>query len=262
MTLKHVLRRAVARVAPQTSASGVRVLLYHAIDDPEPGDTLWLKVARQRFREQLTLLRDEGYMVVPLTALFGLPENAGRVRVAITFDDGYRSQTWAADLLREFGFAATFFVVPRFLDGVREPSAYWEAWGHLDWDDAGVLLAEGFDIGAHSATHPDLRKCTAPQLEVEISGTRALLERRLGREVVTFSYPYGRHDRRVRDAVDRAGYQLACSSDYGINRTLGSRCFTVRRTEVTGQDDIWDFRAKLQGKYDWLRYWRAVRPTP
>lgn len=259
--LKRTLCRAVARMAPEPTSSGVRVLLYHAVDDPDPVDTMALRVSRQHFVEQMTLLRDDGYAVVPLAAVCDSSAGDGRMRVAITFDDGYRSQEWAATILRQFGFPGTFFVVPRFLDGVQSPAAYWEGWEHLRWDDAAALIEQGFDLGAHSTTHPDLRTCADEQLSGEVSGAKALLEQRLGRPVVTFSYPYGRHDRRVREAVERAGYQIACTSRYGLNRGWGSS-YAVCRTEVTGADDLEDFRRKLHGQYDWLGYWQDVRPTP
>ena len=70
-----------------------------------------------------------------------------------------------------------------------------------------------------------------------------------------FSYPFGRHESRVRRAVERAGYCLACTSRYGLNRSRQS--YAVRRTEVTGTDTLADFRRKLRGKYDWLGYWKA-----
>ena len=206
-------------------------------------------------------LRTGGYAVVPLAALLNPSQEADRVRVAITFDDGYRSQNWAADVLRDFGFPATFFVVPRFLDGVREPRAYWERWGHLSWDEVGKLILVGFDVGAHSTSHPDLRRCPDAELEDEVSGARALLQRRLGTEIVSFSYPYGRTDARVRRAVKRGGYSLGCTSRYGLNRSPGPS-YAVHRTEVAGTDDLDDFRWKLHGKYDWLGYWQDVRSTP
>lgn len=257
--IKQRLRRAVSGVAPRATG-GIRVLLYHAVDDPVPGDRLALRVPRGRFLEQMQLLRDEGYRVVPLAAV-GEPQRTGDERcVAITFDDGYRSHAWAAATLHAFGFPATFFLVPRFLDGVTAPAVYWETWGHLGWDDAATLIENGFEVGAHSVTHPDLRTCGDAELDHEVGGARALLEARLGGRIASFSYPYGRHDARVRNAATRAGYQLACTSRYGVNRTSGPS-FDVRRTEVAGTDELHDFALKLNGQYDWLGYWQDVRPA-
>jgi peptidoglycan/xylan/chitin deacetylase (PgdA/CDA1 family) len=218
---------------------------------------MWLRVPRSHFVDQMTLLRDEGYNVVPLRSLLDTDGDDEGVRIAITFDDGYESQLWAAEVLRTFGFPATFFIVPRFLDGVRVPTRYWEGWGHMRWEDVAALAEQGFDVGAHSTTHPDLTKCGGTQLDEEVSGARALLERRLARPILNFSYPHGRHDSRVRGAVERAGYRLACTSRYGINRT-SSPSFAVYRTEVSGHDDLLTFRSKLHGKYDWLGYWQDL----
>jgi peptidoglycan/xylan/chitin deacetylase (PgdA/CDA1 family) len=258
--VKRALRRAIASLAPAVSERGVRVLLYHAIDGPDTVDRMGLRVSREAFREQMQLLSTAGYRVVPLARMLDAP--SGRESreaisrdVAITFDDGYRSEMLAAETLKEFGFTATFFVVPRFLDGVHHPAHYWEHWPHMTWDDARTLVEAGFEIGAHSMTHPDLTQCDPNRLTGEVAGVKALLEQRLGREIVSFSYPYGRHDSRVRESAGRAGYRLACTSRYGINRTSGS-CYNVARTEVTGMDRLVDFRRKLQGKYDWLARWQ------
>ena len=260
MRSKSTLRRAIARVAPEASTLGVRVLLYHAVDDPDPTDPLAQRVSRSLFLKQMTLLRDEGYGVVPFDAVLNPDEGDDRPRVAVTFDDGYASQKWAASVLREFGFPATFFVVPRLLDGVRSPTTFWETWGHLAWEDAAALIEDGFEIGAHSTTHTDLTQCSSERLDDEVSGVKALLEERLGTDIVSFSYPHGRHDNRVRRAVEHAGYQRACTSRYGLNRT-SSDAFCVRRTEVAGTDTLQDFRWKLRGKYDWLGYWQDIAPT-
>jgi peptidoglycan/xylan/chitin deacetylase (PgdA/CDA1 family) len=237
----------------------VRVLLYHAIDEPDPADHMGLRVSPEAFREQMQLLHTAGYRVVPLTRILeGAPLSAFSREVAITFDDGYGSEMRASETLKEFGYAATFFVVPRFLDGVQQPEHYWEHWPHMNWDDLRALVEAGFDIGAHSMTHPDLTECGSGRLIDEVAGVKELLERRLGREVVSFSYPYGRHNAHVRETADRAGYRLACTSRYGINTASGS-CYDVARTEVTGIDRRGDFRRKLQGKYDWLARWQDLK---
>lgn len=253
---KRTIFNGIARLAP-ASTTGIRVLLYHAIGDPDPVDRMHLRVSRARFLEQMAVLRDEGFDVVPLDAVSNPPAPDGRVRVAITFDDGYRCQAWAAAVLRDFGFPATFFVVPRYLDGHYVAERYWENWRHLRWDEITSLADSGFEIGAHSTTHSALTACSGAHLDDEVSGARTRLEQRLGQTVRSFSYPFGRHDRRVRQAVERAGYTLACTSRYGINRA-GQSSFQLCRTEIGGDDDLDVFRMKLRGQFDWLRYWQDV----
>ena len=252
------VKRALAEVAPPAPGGGTRVLLYHAVDDPDPPDPLALRVPRQRFVEQMTFLRDAGYAVVPVAAALNPPPD-DRVRVAITFDDGYRSQRFAADVLRQFGFPATFFLVPRFLDGVTAPSAYWEHWGYLGWDEAATLLDDGFEIGAHSRTHRVLTTCPEEELGSEVAGSKSRLEEGLRRPIGSFSYPHGRQNSRVRRAVAQAGFVLACGSRFGLNRPAAVAPHSIRRTEITGTDTMQDFRSKVLGKHDWFGYWQDAR---
>jgi peptidoglycan/xylan/chitin deacetylase (PgdA/CDA1 family) len=260
MTARHTLKRAISSVAPRAAHGGTRVLLYHAVDQPDPSDPLALRVSPQRFVEQMTLLRDGGYAVVPLAAALDPPPD-DRVRVVITFDDGYRSQRFAADVLRQLGFPATFFVVPRFLDGVTAPSAYWESWGHLGWDEAAAMLDEGFELGAHSRTHRDLTACDDEALQSEVVGSKSRLEERLHRPIASFSYPHGRQNGRVRRAVADAGFVRACGSRFGVNAAAGGSRHSIRRTEITGADTLRDFRWKLLGKHDWFGYWQDARES-
>ncbi len=258
--MKHAITRTVSRLVPTTRQGGVRILLYHAVGRADPYDRLALHVSPDAFRAQMELLRAEGYQVVSLSSLLdgGSPDSA--TRVAITFDDGYRSQLLAADILDEFKFPATFFLVSRFLDGERVRGEYWDQWEHLRWNELRSLLERGFEIGGHSASHVPLTRCPSSVLQGEVVDVKASLEDRLGCQVMSFSYPHGAFNQTVVDTVKQAGYQLACTSLYGVNRTPQS-WFALRRIEITGEDRLSDFRSKLLGKYDWLRAWQRWQAT-
>lgn len=253
--MKRILRRAVSRIVPRSDAPGLRVLLYHAVDEPHPADRLSLRVSPAAFRSQMELLKTEGYQVVPLKSLLSKGSiDTGR-QVAVTFDDGYQSQRYAAATLEEFGFPATFFVVMRLLTGDQTGSGYWEKWSHMTWADIRLLADRGFEIGAHSVTHPRLTQSLPGRRHQEVQGAKSCLEDRLGRPIVSFSYPYGAYNEVVQQIVKEAGYQLACTSIYGTNRAPWP-WFELRRIEISGADRLVDFRHKLQGKYDWLGHWQ------
>ncbi len=258
--MRRLAKRAIARLwpVPSNARSGVRVLLYHAIDQPDPADRLGLRVTPEAFRAQMARLRSSGYRVVSLRSLLEARGDDGTPRVAITFDDGYRSQLAAASILEEFQYPATFFVVPRWLDGDRSGDAYWEAWEHFGWDEAQRLVERGFEVGAHSATHVRLTRCSSDRLPDEVGGARRRLEDRLGYTVASFSYPHGDHDERVVEVVRAAGYRLACTSVSGTNHAPWPM-LRLRRTEVSGVDRPIGFQHKLEGRYDWLGRWQFFR---
>lgn len=107
----------------------VRILAYHGADDYDDPVLNFdgLQVSPTQFRRQLDLIARH-YHVAPLRDVlqaFAEGQAPGPATVCLTFDDGYRNnRTVAAPVLREFGFAATFFVATGFLDGRSEPWWY------------------------------------------------------------------------------------------------------------------------------------------
>lgn len=253
--MKRAMKRGIARTLPPRDCLGLRVLLYHAVGLAATQDRLGLQVTPGAFRQHLELLREEGYRVVPLRDALSV-RAGGERQVAITFDDGYRSQFAAADILQEAGYPATMFLVPAYLDGGRPSGGYWASWEFMGWEEARALAARGFEIGAHSMTHPErLTACSPERLREETAGAKAAIEARLGRPVESFSYPHGRHDARTVQAIASAGFRIGCTSLPGLN---DARCprLTLRRTEISGQDSLQDVARKLAGQYDWVGAWQ------
>jgi len=77
-----------------------------------------------------------------------------------------------------------------------------------------MVASPAAEVGSHTIRHPNL---TLPNdREREVVGSRAALAEMIGRPVTTFAYPNGYHDAAAVDAVDRAGYRGACTTDAGV----------------------------------------------
>lgn len=86
-------------------------------------------------------------------------------------------------------------------------------------DEIHQLLEGGLvRAGAHTENHPDLTTLGAGQLEAEIAGSRARLSEVLDREIVAFSYPFGRYSAPVASRVREAGFTWACRSGNDLVR--------------------------------------------
>ena len=81
----------------------------------------------------------------------------------------------------------------------------------LSWDDARDLQRRypNILIGCHSVDHFDLTRCSAKQLEREITQSAQHLRDHLGLDSPLFSYPYGEVDEHVVAAVAKGGFRLA-----------------------------------------------------
>ena len=208
----------------------VPVLMYHVIADP-PAGTSWphLYVSRAEFEEQVAWLDQHGFSAVTLSDVWrnwhegaGLPERP----VVLTFDDGHRSVAREAlEILSGRGWPA----VLNLKVGNLEPGSFTES-------DVRRLVAAGWELGAHTITHPDLRTLDGAALEREVAGSRAEIERRFGVPVDFFCYPGGRYDDRVIAAVRRAGFLGATTTIEGL--ATADEPFELKRIRVSRGDGV------------------------
>jgi peptidoglycan/xylan/chitin deacetylase (PgdA/CDA1 family) len=166
------------------------ILTYHSIDSSGSP----ISVSEESFRGHLRFFGSGRVRVVPLAELAALPDETDAV--ALTFDDGFLNFTSAAmPTLGHLGFPATVFVVS---DAVGSTNAWG---GHetdgiptlplMSWPDVQRARASGFEVGAHTRTHPDLTRLSSAQVEDEIEGSAARVFKEIGERPRRFAYPYG-----------------------------------------------------------------------
>jgi peptidoglycan/xylan/chitin deacetylase (PgdA/CDA1 family) len=197
--------------AAAASTPPVAILAYHHVGAAPPGTSkpeLWVRPAA--LRRQLRALARAGYSAVTLDRVWRAWHGTGTLPahpVVLSFDDGYASQALAAGpALRGHAWPGVLnLLVDRI--GAR---------GGLSRSQVRRLIRDGWEIDAHSMSHPDLRTVSATRLEAEVAGSRRALHDAFGVPVDFFAYPYGRHDARVRAAVRRAGFLGATTIAHGL----------------------------------------------
>lgn len=195
------------------------ILTYHQISTTRSA----VSVSPGSLARQVALLKTAGYSGVPLSEaleyLNGLAAPAIRP-VVITFDDGYASVfEQAAPLLTSYGWRASIFAVADYVGRDNrwpgQPSATPVA-PLMGWSELRQLGDQGWEIGAHSRTHPNLTALGDADLAAELDVGRRTLQDRSSHRVCAFAYPYGRYDRRVRAAV-QARFTSGCSTRMAVS---------------------------------------------
>jgi peptidoglycan/xylan/chitin deacetylase (PgdA/CDA1 family) len=110
------------------------------------------------------------------------------------------------------------------VDSLRAPS--------MSATDVRELHSRGFDIGAHSVSHPILTHCNPEQAYQEIAGSKEMLESVIRGKVKFFAYPNGIPGRDFNqehiEMVARAGYLAALTTSSGF-ASADTRPFQVPR---------------------------------
>jgi peptidoglycan/xylan/chitin deacetylase (PgdA/CDA1 family) len=195
------------------------VLCYHGVSETWPAET---SVTPSRLEEHLTSFVTRGYVGATLTD--AVTSQLSPRTLVVTFDDAPRSLfVLARPILASLGLPATVFV-PTAFPGSADPMAWsgqerWVGTEHehelqcMSWDELGTLADEGWEVGAHTRTHPRLTQVADDAtLEDELAGARADCEDALAGPCRSLAYPYGDHDDRVVAAAQAAGYAVACTT--------------------------------------------------
>ncbi len=224
--------RAPVRTRRYTRA--VPILMYHEIAVPGPGTPFReLYVAPSTFAAQVRGLARAGYHAVTLGRVFDAWHGRDRLParpIVISFDDGYPPDiTVALPLLRA-----------RHWPGVLNLQV-----GNLVVRNVKELLAAGWEVDAHTFTHPDLTHVDSARLWHEVNGSRLSIHRTYGIPVDFFCYPAGRYDAKVIAAVRRAGFKAATTTQLGLARP-SSDPYILDRVRVSGSETAASLLAELR----------------
>jgi peptidoglycan/xylan/chitin deacetylase (PgdA/CDA1 family) len=129
--------------------------------------------------------------------------------VVLSVDDGYHSvYVNVYPLLRRHRMTMTLALITGYI-AKGEPS-YQPTGRFLNEREVREMMDScGIEIASHSMTHARLTQIGDAEAWWEITESKRQLESLFHTDVITFVYPYGYMDGRIRNMVRRAGYRLA-----------------------------------------------------
>ena len=236
------------------------ILIYHSIDGG-PVSTRF-----ENFRAQMAWLAEHAD-VVSLDRLLDdtkLGKEDGRVRVVLTFDDGYRTLfDTVAPILEEYAFPATVYLnTAEIGEEIHVHSS--KEQGHYPgeefmlWREVALLHQMRWTIGSHGVQHVDLCLCDENEIKHLLIGSKKIIEDRLGVICEHFSYTWGRNNGVVRNAVKSVGYRSAVA---GIHAPVvdTSDVFALPRLDVRNDYSLEDFVAVVTGRWDYLKFIQSFK---
>jgi peptidoglycan/xylan/chitin deacetylase (PgdA/CDA1 family) len=227
------------------SRSAGRILCYHSIGQPAAGVN---NVTRKEFCRHVELALRSGFQFVSPAQI--AQSGGAPLDLAITFDDGWTSAlSEAAPILRDYSIPWLLFAVTSWSDH----QSSWAKEFILPWRDIDRLMAQGAQIGSHSATHPDFASIERAQMIDELGGSRDIIQQRLGFAPTAFAIPYGQ-SMNWPSAADEIAREIGYETVYAqAEETRPSG--TIPRTFVTRFDGHHIFNALLRGAYDRWEEW-------
>lgn len=235
----------------------IPVLMYHQfVESEKEGGKIKLFVTRKTFELHLRILKLLGYETITFKDLqkIGLENRREKKYIIITVDDGYKDNyTILYPTLKKFNMKAVIFYTTGVTYNEWTVKMGEKRFDLMNEKEVKELHQSGLiEFGGHTLTHPSMVELSPKELEKEIVENKRDIESILGEEIVSFAYPYGHRSKRVEEAVKRAGYSFAVSTDTGTGY-LDENLFDIRRTAID-KTSIFDFLRKISTKYLVYKY--------
>ena len=153
----------------------IPIITYHSVAPVK--NTRWIKqyltLELKYFEEQMKLINENHYKTIFLEEYFDILNGGytGKEKfICINFDDGFLDNwSYAFPVLKKYGFKATIFVSPEFvdsraiirknLDDYRKGNASEDKlfrWGYLSWEEMFLMESSGLiDIQSHTMSHSE-----------------------------------------------------------------------------------------------------------
>lgn len=241
LTYPLIVEQTSGKIRASSQTGIVPVLLYHSVSDAPAPEIADFTIGPQSFEEHIAIVAACGRKAVTLGELAarlttGDPGSAENL-ICVTFDDGWRDNLAAAETLAAAGVPATIYVTSGYVGNAQMVSKS----ELVELDDS-----PGIEIGAHSINHPHLDELPIDSARDEIVGSKAAIEQLVGHGVSSFAYPHGAYNRKVRQAVEEAGFASAAAVKNALSH-VGDDPFAIARWTITSDSTAEEIRSIVRG---------------
>lgn len=249
-----------------SNAKGITVINYHSFGDYK--EITNINITKKLFREQLMMLKDNGYTVISEPQLIAYLQGHGRIpekSVFLTIDDGYESvYTIAYPILKEMGMQATLFVIVKDMETGFRKGVPMLNWLQLkEMSDSNVINVGNHTYDLHWRGNNDSPKYEAMILNRTKEGraltnevrqqtifedvikAHKLIEQNIGKKISSFAYPYGAYDTFAERAIKQAGYLIDYSTKSGYN-LFGSGTVHIKRIDSSNLVSVEKLKKMLE----------------
>jgi peptidoglycan/xylan/chitin deacetylase (PgdA/CDA1 family) len=165
-----------------------------------------------------------------------MPATPGQTVVSLTFDDGFRGQARAAEILSDAGLQGTFYLNSGNLGSPR----------YLTLKQAKEIALADHEIGGHTLSHQDIQDLGFQEAAREICQDRVNLDG-WGFDATNFAFPFASSTPELESLVRECGYNSA----RGLGDTAGEGCEDCPETESLRPADPYLLKAPEQVEADW-----------
>jgi peptidoglycan/xylan/chitin deacetylase (PgdA/CDA1 family) len=233
---------------------GIPALFYHSMD--ESGSLL--SISKKNFMGKMRYLKKSGYESMNTHEFLEYFENRKSKnfpakKMLITFDDGYKNNIEAINILKELNFSAVIFITTAYIGGYNDfceqnvPKL-----PILTMEEIRDLSKSGTEFGAHGHTHRNLTDLPIAEAARDINKSKQILGGELSSEINSFCYPRGRYTNSIAEMLKKLGFKVAFTTKTGVVLRNSSPYF-LPRVPINDKVGNLQFKALLSPWYGFFK---------
>lgn len=130
-----------------------------------------------------------------------------------------------------------FEIIQKIIDGMMvESGLSSDKWTKkrwvLSWDEIIEMSRDNVDFGSHGCSHQILTTLSLDEVERELVQSKKIIEERIGKRVLLFSYPNGDYNPKIKKLVQEAGYGCAITTSGYEKSKIEPDLFALRRIGI------------------------------
>ncbi|HIJ94161.1 MAG TPA: polysaccharide deacetylase family protein [Desulfuromonadales bacterium] len=255
--IPEILSTYSSAIMRKLSPRPIPVLMYHRVPDQPVITKHRTFVTRRNFEKHLRFFRLRGLQSITFQDYLDFSNGSRPLRefpkkpFILTFDDGYLDNFHnALPLTKKYGFKGVLFLLGDFsADG-----NFWDTGEDIEanrlmtTEQKKAFVEYGWEIGAHTMTHPHLTGMSDQEVLYELAESRKRIEQELQTKVMSFAYPFGSYDDRLKALVKQTGFTFGIATDNG-GMTIKDDHFAVFRVNIFPDESLFSLFKKSSTWY-------------
>ncbi len=235
----------------------IPILMYHKVPNKNIETQHKIFVNKKNFEKHLRFFRLCSIKSITLKQYNDFSEGKITAKlfpskpIILTFDDGYEDNyTNMLPLTEKYGFKGVLFLLGNFnlthndWDKKEDPSAN----KLMSTEQKMAFVKSGWEIGAHTLTHPHLTEINSTLAKNEIAESKRSIEATLKISVNTFAYPYGDYNEEIKSETANAGFRFAVATDTG-GLLLDDDRYAIFRVNMFPDESLFSLYKKTSSWY-------------
>lgn len=135
--------------------------------------------------------------------------------------------------------------VDAICDSLNVPPA--ETNSIMTWAQLEAIAEDGVTLAAHTVTHPLVNRVSLERAVEEAKQSRQDIQKHVGNSPPVFAYPSGGANETVATELAKAGFELAFTTQRGVNLINNWNPLLIRRINIGGNTSLNIMRSQLLG---------------